>query len=375
MGGRGSYRAWLRIGRSFAYKRSSLSLDDHRCPARGVIYSAPQSEFYFEFPPVSTRQPLLLLQRFAVRVGPQSVHVVDLESEGLEVQTFPFPFEGCSLISTTRIGANRIARVRQQGTERQIDLFEISSDGDVILLKSWEVGTVSKPKPIGPPISFSEVNFHLWGDRIYSKSSSENKMEERSSNGELVSNLEVPSLDLSTANWNYRGNYIYWEGKEFNWLYFDLETRVFLKVPPTFFGEPNLIGNAKVSNGEWAILSGFTDSLSGPQIAIFDRNNGETVRNWTRKPYQNYKTIQVGGQTELLESGFQWGLNFTRQNLQDGCVIQQHFPLGSCYIWIEVLAASVIVWSIVWLCFSASCGGNAWLDIYLVSAILLGIGL
>ena len=335
----------------------------------------PQSIIYFEMPNLSSNKPILLLQHFAVGVGRDAIHVVDLESEGHELRTFPFPIEGSTYISTTRIGSKRFARAREQGTSRIIDLFEIASDGDVALIKSWDVGGVSRSKTKDDVVRPGNKIFSCSEDRIYSQSASENKIEERSLSGDLLSSFEVPGLDLSKQEWSFHGSHIWSLGGDFEYSYFDIETRVFLKIPPTLLGAPFLIGRANVANCDWLIFSGFTDSRSVPQIANFDRASGELMGSWPRQPYHSYSAIQVGARAEILATGYEWGLSFTKHNIEDGAVLEAHFPLRSWFVGIYVLAASVIIWSLAWLCFSARSGGNAWLDIYLVSGVLLGMGL
>ncbi len=337
---------------------------------------SPQSVIYFELPRISTFHPMLLLQHFAVGVGREAFHVVDLESAGHELRTFPFPTEkGSTFISTTRIGNNRIARAREQGTRRIMDLFEIASDGDVALIKSWDVGGVSRTETKDDVIRPVKAIFSCLGDRFYSQSASENKIEERSLSGDLLSSFEVPGLELSKQEWSFHGSHMWSLGEDFESSYFDLETRAFLKIPATLLGAPSLIGRAKVASCDWFIFSGFKDSLSVPQIANFDRASGELVGSWPRQPYHSYSAIQVGDRAEILATGYEWGLSFTKHRIEDGAVLETHFPLRAWFVWINVLATSVIIWSLAWLCFSARSGGNAWLDIYLVSCVLLGMGL
>jgi hypothetical protein len=336
---------------------------------------SPQSVVNFEFPRPLTFKPILLLQHFAVGFGREGIHIVDLESEGHESRSFSFPMEESTLITTTRIGNNRIARARDQGTSRNIDLFEIASDGDVALIKSWDVGVVSRSKTKGGVVKPVNDILYCLGDRIYSQSASGNKIEERSLSCDLLSSFEVPGLELSKQEWSFHGSYLHWFEEGFESSYFDLETRAFLKIPATLLGAPSSIGRAKVANREWVIFSGFTDSLSVPQIANFDRISGELVGSWPRNPYHSYTTIHVGDRTEILATGFEWGISFTKHNLEDGAVLETHFPLRTWFVGISILAVTVLGWSLAWLRFSARNGGNAWLDIYLVSGVLLGLGL
>lgn len=334
---------------------------------------SPQSVVYFELPEIFRSKPILLLQHFAVLVGHQSVHVVDLESERRELRTFPFSMEGGSILSTARIGNNRIAQARELGVRRIIDLFEIASDGDVALIKSWGVGAGWQPKSANAVIDSSSVTFNHFGDRIYSQSASENRIEEHSLSGELISSFEIPGRDLSKDTWSFHGSYIRWEGTGFDWRYFDLETRTFLKIPENLFGQP--FGRVPFVERNLAIHFDFIDSLSVPQITVFDRTSGEVVGSWPYKPYHSYSIFKDGDRTEILATGFEWGLSLTKHNIQDGAVLETHFPLRPWFVGINVLAASVLGWSFAWLYFAARSGGNAWLDIYLVSGVLIGIGL
>ncbi len=319
--------------------------------------------------------PLVRSKRFAVTIDHEQVYVVDLALERKVAKTFSFPCDQKEFLGRDQIGNSRFGRARKVGVARELDLFEVTSEGAVFKVKSWPVGSKPAFVPLGTHGDFHESSWvHNFRNKVYSLSASTNEIEVRTENGELISSLSVPGLDLATGNWDWHRNFICWEAKKGELSYFDIEKKVALDLPASVVADSFYKTAASVGNNDLMLLPAYIDSTTlVPQLLIASRWTGQIVKKWPQLPNRIYTLIEDGDQSLLLESGYEWGLSLVKRRISDGTVIDAHYPLRQWIVWIGLAATATIAWAIAWLFYSARNGGIAWIDIALVSSVLVGI--
>ncbi len=331
-----------------------------------------QSTFRFSIGDCLADYPMVLSDRFAVAMDLQSINIVDLASESRDLRSYPFPREYMDQVF--QFGTNRFGRVRRIGDKREFEIFEVSRQGDVAKIQSWPVG----PKPaFRQPGQFHDsysTDVSRYRNLLYGRSAIDNKIEVHSESGELVSTFEIPGLDLAKGNWDWDGNFICWEEKLGELSYFDIEKHVGLQIPsylsPLSFGKSSRIG----INEELVVLGGFMNTnAAASQLIVVNRKTGEIVCELPQNPNFSYSTMETNGKMSILESGYRWGLSFTKLDIIEGTVIESHFPLKKWLAWIGLVVAATIAWAITWLIYSATRGGRAWMHVSLVGCVLLGI--
>ncbi len=323
-------------------------------------------------------EPVVLAKQFAVSIDHDQVYVVDIASKEKATKKFPFPCEEKNFLGRVTIDRNHFGRMRKVGETSELDLFEVLPDGEVTKIKTWAfVRKKDFVVPgLGSPDSSSRQRVISFRDRIYSPSAIANEIEVRTVSGEWISSFSVPGLDLATGNWDWHqnGNFISWEEKNGEFSYFDIEKQVPLNLPTSVALTSFQAGLAIVGHNDLILLPGFADATTlVPQILIASRSTGQIVAQWPQRPSRNYSLIENGNESQILESGYEWGLSFVKCNIFDGTVVEAHYPLWHWFVWTLLTAIAVIAWSIAWLFYSARNGGVAWMDIALVSTVLIGV--
>lgn len=318
-------------------------------------------------------EPLVLSKKFAVTIDHDQVRVVDLTSDVKAVKCFPIPSGEKEFVGQIKIGKNRFGRVRKVGARHELDLYEVNSEGEVSSINCWPIGAKPAFDPPGTKgVHYSHFFVSNYQNRVYYPSASGNEIEVRAENGEFISSFAVPGLDLATGNWDWHGNFICWEEKKGELSYFDIEKHVELNIPTSVvaaaFGKTNI----QVGNNDLMLLPGFIDSTTlVPQLLVASRLTGQVVKQWPNRPFRICTLIESGDQTQLLESGYEWGLSFVKREILDGTVIEAHYPLRQWLLWIGLSAFAIVAWTVAWLFYSARSGGIAWIDIAFVSGVLL----
>ncbi len=316
--------------------------------------------------------PLVLSEQFAVAMDLRNVYVVDLASENRDLTSYPFPREYMDQVF--QFGMNRFGRVRRIGDKREFEIFEVSRQGEVAKIQSWQIGPKPTYRQPGQLQDTHSVDVNCYRNLIYSRSTIDSAIEVHSESGELVSTFEIPGLDLAKGNWDWDENFICWEEHLGELSYFDLENRVGLQKPSYLsaqsFGKSIRIG----MSDELVVLGGFMNTnAAASQLIVVDRKTGEIVSELAHDPHFSYSTMETNGKTSIVESGYRWGLSFIKRDILDGTVIESHFPLKRWLAWIGFVVAATIAWAVVWLIYSARNGGSAWLHVSLVGGVLLGI--
>lgn len=328
--------------------------------------------FRFSIGDCRANSPIVLSERFAVAVDLQNINVVDLASESRNLRSYSFPSEFTDQIF--QFGLNRFGRVRRIGDNREFEIFELSRQGDVAKIQSWQIG----PKPaFRLPSELQDrhsTDLYRYRNLLYSRSPIANAIDVHSESGELLFTFEIAGFDLAKGNWDWDENLICWEEKRGELSYFDIENRVGIQIPSYLsaqsYGKSYRIG----MNDKLIVLGGFMNSnAAAEQLIVVNRKTGEIVSQLPQNPHFSYSIMETNGNTLLVESSFRWGLSFTKRDILNGTAIESHFPLKKWLAWIGLVVAATIAWAIAWLIYSARHGGSAWMHVSLVAGVLVGI--